>query len=256
MKIITYNVNGIRSAIRDGFIDWLAREKPDVACLQEIKGQPDPEAERLLQVAGYYSHYHQATSKKGYSGVAILCRSKPDNIVVGCNNSIYDCEGRVLRADFGDTTVLSTYFPSGTTGDVRQEYKYEFLDYFTEYTDDLLSEREKVVICGDINICHQPIDIHDPVRNKKSSGFLPEEREWMSQFLEDNKLTDSFRHLYPERVKYSWWSYRSNAKKNNKGWRIDYCLVSDALVNQIEEVDMLTELAYSDHCPVMLELKP
>ena len=252
MKVISYNVNGIRSALSKNLSGWLVQQSPDVLCLQEIKAQPDQIDNYIFEVAGYHAHWYPA-QKKGYSGVAILSKRKPDRIVEGCGEARFDDEGRVLRADYGDLSVISLYMPSGTTGEERQGFKMEFAEFFYPYIQNLLKERPNLIICGDYNICHQAIDIHDPVRNAHSSGFLPEEREWLSRFLEMGMI-DSYRYTHPEDVKYSWWSFRAGARERNKGWRIDYNLVSKGLEGRIIDADMLNDAVHSDHCPVLLEL--
>jgi exodeoxyribonuclease-3 len=252
MRIISYNVNGIRSALNKNLTGWLTNEKPDVVCLQEIKAQPGQFDNYLFESMGYHTYWHPA-EKKGYSGVAILSKQKPANVVEGCGEKLYDDEGRVLRADFDNWSIISLYMPSGTTGDVRQNFKMGFCDFFYPYIETLLEERPNLIVSGDMNICNHPIDIHDPVGNKKSSGFLPDERDWMSRFIEMG-FVDSFRYLRPNDVKYSWWSQRFNSRAKNKGWRIDYHLVSKALAEKIEEVEILNDAVHSDHCPVMVEM--
>ena len=252
MKIISYNVNGIRSALGKNLAGWIQQEKPDVLCLQEIKAQVDQIDAYLFETMGYHAYWNPAV-KKGYSGTAILSKTKPEKIVVGCGNKAYDDEGRVIRADFGDISVMSVYLPSGSSGDERQAFKMQFLDFFLPFAEGVAKERPNLVICGDINICHQAIDIHDPKGNAKSSGFLPEEREWMGKFLESGFI-DSWRYLNPEAKKYSWWSFRANSRANNKGWRIDYHLVSNALKDRIMEAEIYNDAMHSDHCPIMVEI--
>ncbi len=252
MKIISYNVNGIRSAIGKNLAGWIQEEKPDVICLQEIKANPDQIDTYLFESMGYHSYWNPAL-KKGYSGTAILSKTKPDQIIMGCGVDKYDQEGRMIRADFGDTTVLSLYLPSGSSGDERQAFKMEFCEFFLPYAVELVKSRPNLIISGDINICHEAIDIHDPKGNANSSGFLPEEREWMTRFLNAG-FTDSWRHLNPGIKKYSWWSFRANARNNNKGWRIDYHLVSNSLRDKINEVAIFNEAKHSDHCPIMVDI--
>lgn len=253
MKIVTYNVNGLRSALSKGFTDWLAEEQPDVVCLQETKAQPDQIPTLEFEALGYRSFFFSA-KKKGYSGVAILSRMVPDKVVYGMNLPLYDDEGRFLRADYGDLSVISVYHPSGTTGDIRQAFKMTWLEEFQKYVLELRKSRPKLVLCGDYNICHRPIDIHDPVRNANSSGFLPEEREWMSRFLEEGFI-DSFRYFHQEEPDhYTWWSFRANARNNNKGWRIDYCMVTPGLVPQLKDAYILPGVKHSDHCPAVVEI--
>lgn len=252
MKIISYNVNGIRAAINKGFLDWLKQADPDVLCLQEIKAQEDQLDLSLFEEAGYPYTYWYSAEKKGYSGVAILSKTKPDHVEYGTGIGYMDAEGRNIRADFGNISVMSLYLPSGTNP-ARLERKFQYMDDFLEYTQRLRKERPNLVICGDYNICHQPIDIHDPVRNKTVSGFLPEEREWLGRFI-DSGFIDSFRHLNKEAHHYTWWSYRANARNNNKGWRIDYHMVSLPLQEKIKRAVILPEAKHSDHCPLLVEI--
>lgn len=251
-RIITYNVNGIRAAIRKGLLDWIEAAQPDVLCLQETKAQPEQIPVIDFEILGYKTYIHSAV-KKGYSGVAILAKKEPDLVRAGMGFPVYDVEGRFLRADFGDLSVISVYHPSGSGGEERQAFKMQWLTDFKEYITELKKERPRLVISGDYNICHKPIDIHDPVRNANVSGFLPEERVWISGFLETGFI-DSFRHLNPQPHQYSWWSYRANARKNNKGWRIDYNMVTENLADKISRVAILSGAMHSDHCPVLLEL--
>ncbi|WP_185211385.1 exodeoxyribonuclease III [Sphingobacterium mizutaii] len=253
MKIITYNVNGIRAALKKGWLDWFKAESPDVICIQEIKATPDQVPELVLLEEMGYEHYWYPAQKKGYSGTAIFTRITPNHIEYGCGHEDYDFEGRVIRADFDNASVMSVYFPSGTTGDVRQDFKYKFLDDFQLYSNDLLKEKPKLVVCGDFNICHRAIDIHNPKSNANSSGFLPAEREWMENFI-NSGYTDSFRHLNPDPHHYTWWSYRAGARGRNLGWRIDYNMVSNDLKDSIKSSRILSQAVHSDHCPVELIL--
>jgi exodeoxyribonuclease-3 len=252
LKILSYNVNGIRAALKKDWLAWLIDEDPDIICLQETKAHKDQLDLKLFEEAGYYTYWFSA-EKKGYSSVAIFSKIKPDHIAYGCGIEKYDKEGRVLRADFGDFSVMSCYFPSGTTGGPRQAYKMEFLADFQEYINVLKTSRTKLVISGDVNICHKAIDIHNPVSNKNSSGFLPEEREWVTQFL-NTGFTDSFRELHAEPDQYTWWTYRAGARGNNKGWRIDYHFISDNLVSALKSASILSDVVHSDHCPIGIEL--
>ncbi|WP_312697977.1 exodeoxyribonuclease III [Sphingobacterium mizutaii] len=253
MKIITYNVNGIRAALKKGWLDWFKAESPDVICIQEIKASPDQVPELVLLEEMGYEHYWYPAQKKGYSGTAIFTKITPNHIEYGCGHEDYDFEGRIIRADFDKASVMSVYFPSGTTGDVRQDFKYKFLDDFQLYSNDLLKEKPKLVVCGDFNICHRAIDIHNPKSNANSSGFLPAEREWMENFI-NSGYTDSFRHLNPEPHNYTWWSYRAGARGRNLGWRIDYNMVSNDLKDSIKSSRILSQAVHSDHCPVELVL--
>ena len=253
MKIVTYNVNGLRSALSKGLTGWIAAERPDILCLQETKAQPDQIPTLELEALGYRCYFFSAV-KKGYSGVAILTRREPDQIVSGMGIEKYDAEGRFLRADYGDLSVVSVYHPSGTTGDLRQAFKMQWLEDFQNYVSELVKERPQLILCGDFNICHRPIDIHDPVRNAKSSGFLPEEREWMSRFL-NSGFADTFRLFNSEAGQYTWWSFRANARANNKGWRIDYAMASEAARPLLKNAWLLPDVHHSDHCPAVLEIK-
>lgn len=253
MRIISYNLNGIRAASRKGLADWLAAANPDVLLIQETKAQVEQIDEAAFADLGYHCYWHSA-EKKGYSGVGILSKTQADHLEVGTGIDYIDREGRVLRADFGEISVMSVYVPSGSSGEPRQDFKMQFLQDFRAYIQELLIRRPKLSIGGDFNICHRPIDIHNPQGLQKTSGFLPEERAWVSGFL-DLGLIDSFRHFYPEKTEqYSWWSYRANARNNNKGWRIDYQMVSEALREQLQGAAILPEAKHSDHCPVLVDL--
>ncbi|MBT8244124.1 MAG: exodeoxyribonuclease III [Winogradskyella sp.] len=251
MKIASYNVNGIRAALKKGFIDWLVAADPDVICLQEIKAQKKQLDLSLFEDAGYNYNYWFSAQKKGYSGVAILSKTEPNHVEFGTGIESMDFEGRNIRADFDNVSVMSLYLPSGTN-DARLNHKLEYMDMFHNYINDLRKNVPKLVICGDYNICHEEIDIHNP-KMKGVSGFLPEEREWLSNFL-DSGLIDTFRYLNPELQKFSWWSYRANARANNKGWRLDYALATKPLQENLKRSVILTEAVHSDHCPILLEL--
>lgn len=253
MKVISYNVNGIRAAISKGFIDWMKAEKPDVLCLQEIKASPEQVGVFELEEMGYH-HYWYPAQKKGYSGVAIFSKEKPKNVSYGCGEKIYDDEGRIIRADFTGYSVMSVYHPSGSSGDDRQAFKMRWLDFFYDYAHQLKTKHPNLVLSGDFNICHKAIDIHNPISNAKTSGFLPEEREWMEKFI-NSGFIDSFRVFNQNPHQYSWWSYRAGSRGKNLGWRIDYNLVSDALEKQLVQAAILPDAMHSDHCPVVVELK-
>lgn len=252
MKIASYNVNGIRAALKKGFIDWLTATDPDVICLQEIKAQEDQLDLNVFSEAGYKYNYWFSAQKKGYSGVAILSKTEPNHLEFGTGIESMDFEGRNIRADFDNVSVMSLYLPSGTN-DARLNFKLNYMDEFQDYINSLKKDFPKLVICGDYNICHEAIDIHNP-KMKGVSGFLPEEREWLGNFL-DSGLVDTFRYLNPELQKYSWWSYRANARANNKGWRLDYALATKPLQENLKRSVILTEAVHSDHCPILLELE-
>lgn len=253
MKIVTYNVNGIRSALNKNFYNWLKATNPDVLCLQEIKAFPEQANKHLFEDLGYKTYWYPA-QKAGYSGVAIFSKKEPNHVEYGCGIEKYDNEGRILRIDFEEISVMSAYLPSGSSGEDRQAFKMVFLADFYSYIENLISQKPNLCICGDFNICHQPIDIHNPKSNAKSSGFLPEERDWLSSFISIGFI-DSFRYLNPEPHNYTWWSYRANARAKNLGWRIDYIFYTQNLHKTIVKSHILAEAKHSDHCPVISEIE-
>ena len=254
MKIISYNVNGIRAAISKGFISWIQQANPDVICLQEIKATPEQIPLLDFEAAGYPFHYWFPATKKGYSGVAILCKTEPKKVVYGTGIEHMDFEGRNIRVDFDAYSVMSLYLPSGTNSE-RLDHKFMYMDDFQNYIDELKITIPNLIICGDYNICHEEIDIHDPIRNKKVSGFLPEERAWLDAFLKSGFI-DSFRFFNKESGHYSWWTMRfPSARIENKGWRIDYCLVSEPLKQKLKRAVILPEAKHSDHCPTLVEIE-
>ncbi|WP_046743122.1 exodeoxyribonuclease III [Kordia zhangzhouensis] len=251
MKIISYNVNGIRAAIKKGFLEWLQHASPDVLCIQETKAHKEQLDLEAFENAGYPYHYWYSAQKKGYSGVAILCKEKPNHIQYGTGIKYMDEEGRNLRVDYDDISIMSMYLPSGTN-DARLSFKFQYMDEIKEYLTSLRAEIPNLVVCGDYNICHEEIDIHNP-KMKGVSGFLPEERAWIGSLI-DSGFIDSFRHLNKEPHHYSWWSYRANARANNKGWRIDYNMVAEPLKENITRAAILPEAKHSDHCPILVEV--
>lgn len=254
LKILTYNVNGIRAALTKNLLGMLEKQNPDIVCFQEIKALPEQIDDSVFEHLGYKCFWYSA-QKKGYSGTGILTKINANDITYGCNHVLYDGEGRVIRANFDDFSVISVYFSSGSSGDERQIIKMNFLDYFYHYILELRKEVRNLIICGDYNICHKPIDIHDPIGNNNSSGFLPEEREWMSAFFKSG-FTDTFRYLHPTATKkYTWWSFRANARNNNKGWRIDYISASNEIANFIKKAEILPFEFQSDHCPYFIEIE-
>jgi len=255
MRIVSYNVNGIRAAIKKGLIDWLQTYPVDVFCVQETKATPNDIDLSLFTNMGYHVAWYPA-QKKGYSGVAVFSKQKPNKIEYGTGHEMSDFEGRVIRVDMGDITIINAYFPSGTSGDERQNYKYQWLNEIQSWLNELQKERPQIILAGDYNIAHREIDIHDPKGNKKSSGFLPEERAWMDSFLK-NGWIDSYRKINPSTTGgYSWWTQRfPSVRLQNKGWRIDYLCTTEALASSIKAATILPMVKHSDHCPIVLELK-
>ena len=254
MRIISYNLNGIRAAMNKGFLDWLKTDPADIICVQETKAQKENVDHKLFNDLGYHDYWFSA-QKKGYSGVAVFTKIKPDNVEYGNGHSASDDEGRVIQLDFKGVRLINAYFPSGTSGDERQGFKYVWLDEFYDYLNTLKKKHPELILCGDYNIAHREIDIHDPKGNKNSSGFLPDERKWMDKFFESGWI-DSFRHLHPEPHRYSWWSQRfPSVRLQNKGWRIDYISISDKLKNDLVASEIYTDVKHSDHCQVYCEMK-
>ena len=253
MKIVSYNVNGIRSALNKGLLDWIKTDNADIYCFQELKANLEDIDTAAFESLGYHGYWYPA-QKKVYSGVGIITKLKPNEVHYGCGLEQADVEGRVLQLRFDHFYLVNTYFPSGSSGDERQEYKMVFLN---EYLALMQSKFEipnaNLIIAGDYNICHKEIDIHDPKGNKDSSGFLPDERAWMDKLFEAG-MVDSFRHMNTDPHQYSWWSYRANARNNNKGWRIDYINVSESMKDKIRQAVIHPDVKHSDHCPVLLEL--
>lgn len=252
MKIISYNLNGIRAAMTKDLVGWLNTEKPDVVGFQETKASPEQIDIAALENLGYHCYWHSA-QKKGYSGVGIISKEKPKHVEYGCGIEKYDVEGRIIRADFNDFSVLSVYVPSASNIE-RLDFKLQFAEDFILYINKIQKEIPNLIICGDFNICHNEIDIHNPKGLKNVSGFLPVEREWMTEFLKKCNLTDSFRHQHPTTQTFSWWSYRQSARAKNLGWRLDYHFITQPLVEKLKSTAILTDIVHSDHCPVVIEL--
>ncbi|MCE7055347.1 exodeoxyribonuclease III [Algoriphagus sp. AGSA1] len=253
MKIVSYNVNGIRAAMNKGFVDWLKSINPDIIGLQEVKANLDQIDASIFHDLGYEIYWYPAF-KKGYSGVAVLTKVSPKSVKLGMDHPKYDEEGRLLQVDFEDFSFLTAYFPSGTTGDIRQTFKYEFLDDMYGYTQDLKRNNPNFILSGDYNICHKAIDIHNPKSNKNTSGFLPEERAWMDKFTESG-FVDSFREFNNEPHNYTWWSYRANSRAKNLGWRIDYHMVTEPLAHRLKDSKILSDVKHSDHCPILIDIE-
>lgn len=254
MKLITYNINGIRAAINKGLLDWIVKEDPDVICLQEIKANLDQIPVADIEALGYHLYVHSA-EKKGYSGVATFSKKKAKLVSRVSGMKAYDSEGRILRTDYNSLTILNCYFPSGSSGEERHAFKIQYLKDFKSWVDELLKERKKVIVVGDYNVVHLDKDIHNPERKDKPSGFKPEERQWMNDWF-DGDFKDAFRIIHPEKEgDFSWFSYRTGARKRNKGWRIDYISVSNPLKSKVIDSRHMHEAAHSDHVPVFAELK-
>jgi len=255
MKIISYNVNGIRAAVRKGLLEWLKATDADVICFQEVKAFKEQAPIPLFEELGYKNIYWQAAQKKGYSGVAIFSKTPAKNTLQGYGEyPLNDDEGRVLRADFEGLSIISVYMPSGSRSMERREFKMDWNGKFQAYIQELKKDFPNLLICGDYNICHQAIDIHNPKSNINTSGFLPEEREWLADFMEMG-FVDTFRYLNKEPHHYSWWSQRSNAREKNLGWRIDYHMLSQNLIEKLKRSVILTEAVHSDHAPILIELE-
>jgi exodeoxyribonuclease-3 len=253
MKIITLNLNGIRSAARKGFLEWLPQQRADVICVQELKAQAADMTEELLAPAGYCGHFHYA-EKKGYSGVGIYARVAPDKVSAGFGVSEFDAEGRYLRADFGDLTVISLYLPSGSSGEHRQASKFRFLDTFIPHLKKLRKSGREVVLCGDWNIAHREIDLKNWKGNLKNSGFLPEERAWMTRIFDELGWVDVYRRLHPEATdeSYTWWSNRGQARAKNVGWRIDYQIATPGVADRAKDSAIYKDEWFSDHAPLTI----
>ncbi len=251
MKLITYNVNGIRAAFTKDFLGWLKVADPDIICIQESKAGNDQIDIESLEKIGYHSYWHSAL-RKGYSGVGIASKEQPKNVIYGCGIESYDNEGRIIRLDYEDYSVISVYVPSASNIE-RLEFKMQFCYDFLNYIKNLKNEIPNLLICGDFNICHEAIDIHDPVRLKNVSGFLPMEREWLTNFINECELIDTFRFFNDQPDNYTWWSYRQNSRAKNKGWRLDYNFATYSLKDKLTRSVILKEVVHSDHCPVLTE---
>lgn len=254
MKIITLNLNGIRSAARKGFLEWLPRQRADVICVQEIKAQAADMTEELLAPAGYHGHFHYA-EKKGYSGVGIYSKAAPDRVKAGIGVAEIDAEGRYLRADFGKLSVISVYLPSGSSGEHRQQAKFHFMVKFFPYLKKLKASGREIVLCGDWNIAHHEIDLKNWRGNRKNSGFLPEERDWMTKVFDDLGWIDVYRRLHPETTdaSYTWWSNRGQAWAKNVGWRIDYQMATPGIAATARSAAIYKDERFSDHAPLAIQ---
>ncbi|MDK2122670.1 exodeoxyribonuclease III [Parachitinimonas caeni] len=251
MRIVSANLNGIRSAANKGFLEWLANSQADVVCLQELKAQLPDLSPEMLAPTGYHGFFHPA-EKKGYSGVGIYCRREPDRVVTGLGIADIDAEGRYLRADFGPLSVVSLYLPSGSSSEERQQIKFSFMERFMPMLQQLLAEQREIILCGDWNIAHQPIDLKNWKGNLKNSGFLPEERAWLTDVL-GLGWVDTWRTLYPEAPGYTWWSNRGQAYAKDVGWRIDYQLATPGIAQKARMASIYKDQKFSDHAPLIVD---
>ena len=252
MKIISFNANGIRAAAKKGFFSWLETQNADIICFQETKAQEHQLTDEIFHPQDYHRYFFDA-EKKGYSGVALYCKQEPDQIIQGLGWDTPDTEGRYIQADFGNLSVASLYLPSGTSGDERQDVKYAFLNTYLDILTEQRNDGRDYIICGDFNIAHRNIDLTNWKNNKKSSGFLPEERAWLDTLFDEIGFIDTFRHLHPEKEQYTWWSNRANAWNNNVGWRIDYQVATPDLADKIKSSRVYRDEKFSDHAPVIVE---
>ena len=253
VRIVSWNVNGLRAVHRKGFLEWFLEDKPDILCLQEIKATEDQLPRKLRSVDGYHSYFNSA-ERKGYSGVALYSTINPEIIETGMGTEKFDNEGRVQIADYDDFVLLNIYFPNGKMSDDRLKYKLDFYDAFLDYVNDLRDEGRNLVICGDLNTAHKEIDLARPKENSNISGFLPVERAWIDKFL-DNGYVDTFRMFNKEPEQYTWWSYRTRARERNVGWRLDYFFVNEEFKKKIKDSYILSDVMGSDHCPIGIEIE-
>ncbi len=252
IRILSWNVNGIRAAYKKGFLDWLKKEQPDILCIQETKAHPEQLSDELLNVEGYHSYFSSAV-KKGYSGVAIYSKLEPKSIKNGFGIEKFDSEGRILIAEYANFTLFNIYYPNGKARQERLDYKMEFYDAFLKYVDRLKKKGKNIIVCGDVNTAHKEIDIARPKENEKISGFLPMEREWIDKFLSHGYL-DTFRMFNQEPDNYTWWDQITRARERNVGWRIDYFYISESLKKKIKDAFILSDVMGSDHCPIGIEI--
>lgn len=254
MKLISWNINGIRAITKKGFFEWVHKVSPDILCLQETKAHPDQLTADILSPDGYKT-YWSAAEKKGYSGTAVFTKIEPENVEEGLGVKEFDTEGRTLVCDYGDFVLFNVYFPNGSSGNKRVPFKMGFYDAFLKKANKLKKSGKKIIVCGDVNTAHTEIDLARPKQNEKNTGFLPEERAWVSKFIQ-NGYVDTFRHFHQgEKDHYTWWDYKTGARARNIGWRIDYFFVSENLLPKIKKAIILSDVMGSDHCPVGIELK-
>jgi len=253
LKLLSWNVNGIRAVHGKGFLDWLAEESPDILCVQETKARPEQLPRALLEPAGYHSYWHWA-EKKGYSGVAVYSKPEPLKVETSMGIDRFDAEGRFIKLEYEDFILFNVYFPNGKKDAERLKFKLDFYDAFLEMIEGLRKNHGRLVFCGDVNTAHREIDLARPKANEKVSGFLPIERTWIDRCVSLGHM-DTFRHFYPGEVRYSWWDYKSRARERNVGWRIDYVFVTKNMLDSVKDAFILTEVIGSDHCPVGIRLE-
>lgn len=251
MKILSWNVNGIRAVEKKGFLNFIQKESPDILCIQETKAHKEQLSEKLANVPGYHA-YFSSGEKKGYSGVLCYTKEKPFSIHTGFgDHKKFDSEGRILILEYPQFILMNIYFPNGKASEVRLQYKLEFYKVFLSFCK---KQKKPLIVCGDVNTAHNDIDLARPKENLDISGFLRIERDWLDTF-EKEGFIDTFRHLHPEKVQYSWWSVRSGARKRNVGWRIDYFYVTKELVKHVKEAFIQDQVLGSDHCPIGIRLE-
>jgi exodeoxyribonuclease-3 len=253
MRILSWNVNGLRAALNKGFLQWMKKDSPDILCIQETKAHPDQLSEDILNPDGYYSYWDSSTLKKGYSGVATFSKEKPIKVETGLGSEKFDKEGRVLMTEFKHFILFNVYFPNGKSSSDRLNFKLEFYEMFLHKIESLKKEGKKIIFCGDVNTAHKEIDLTHPKNNEKISGFLPIERKWIDRVIEHGYL-DSLREFHPEPELYSWWDLKTAARKRNVGWRIDYFFVQNELKGNLKDGFIIPEVMGSDHCPVGIEI--
>ncbi len=253
MKILSWNINGIRAAYKKGLIDWMQALSPDILALQETKASPDQLQDELLMPPGYFAIFNSA-EKKGYSGVALYSKTEPLNVIKGLGIPEFDTEGRVLGAEYNDFILLNIYFPNGKKDETRLKYKLDFYNAFLNKAEELISKGKTLIVCGDVNTAHNEIDLARPKENENSSGFLREERDWLDKF-QSSGLIDTFRALHPEKIQYSWWDLKTGARARNVGWRIDYFYIDKKSIGRLKDAFIMNEVEGSDHCPVGIEIE-
>ncbi len=255
MKLISWNVNGLRAVTKKGFVEWLYQTSPDVLCLQEIKAEAEQLSDEVRAPRGYHAYFSSSKLRKGYSGVALYSKTKPDKVEYGIGIKKFDDEGRIIIGHYSNLVLLNVYFPNGGGGPERLKYKFEFYDAFLSYIEKLRKHGKMVVFCGDVNTAHEEIDLARPKENEKNTGFLPEERAWIDELIYSG-YTDSFRHFHPNKTAaYSYWDMKTAARERNVGWRIDYFFVASELVGKLKGAGILAQVTGSDHCPVWVEMK-